>query len=520
VTWVVFGLYGPPQFKAYRTRAVKQLRDVRKNGTTDEVGELHDSFFEMLPLIPDWLEHVRRSIRKSDVMTEKVLKIIEKDMLIEDFRKRLTFERLCQKFEEIITAAKKEAETQQNDVRSPETLKIFLDIEKEASVFSIRPTDQPPTKGRSSTPEPKRLKRQTTHHSSRLFKDEKMNKAPLARTPGRAKIIKDKLRYSDESDKSTSTKSSSSASTSNGSLNSPHLETAKDHRAVDGNSASIHNSSIDHHLQTVSRSRSGRVSSPERQRRSVSSHLGSISGLPPLKETKDTEASTSDDATSPNLSTQNFGDNNPGSSSPQITVTLPSKNRNVQELELPKRDKFAQSHDVEPSVSAQKDLQSLTQHGDIETKTSNTVMESQTDPQKTQKQQPEQQPTRLYTEQSPNTKIAHPRFNDSKSNMSISSPTGAAEPNKETGDNKQPERTPKPEKTEISGNHSLSNTTRLNIFQKRQGLSPATEKRNRKNTLLRKCLKRLFFTRKRDESGFENFIYKRDIVSISSVHST
>jgi hypothetical protein len=252
-----------------------------------------------------------------------------------------------------------------------------------------------------------------------------------------------------------------------------------------------------------------------------------------LTETKDAETSASDDSSRPKLSAPYFGDNNSGSSSLPIKVILPSKHENVQELESKIPGKLLQFHDSESSMSAQNALQSLTQDGEIEAKTSNTVTESQIDPITTQKrkherqptQNPTHQPTQPRTEQSSNTLIAPKSFIDSNTKTSISSPAGAAESNKETGLIALPGNTPNPEKTEISGSRSLSNDSlallsanRPNIFQKRQSLSLEMEKRNWMIKLSSKFLKRMSFLRKPDKSEFEHFIYKRDIVSISSVH--
>jgi hypothetical protein len=198
-TWVVFGLYGPPKFQAFRRKAVEKLRQERRH--VPNHGDADDSFHEMLPYIKYWIEHVMRACRQSDPATKHVLKLIEDHMLQEDPKDRWPFDSICTEFQSIMATTLKATEDLKYPKTQSDVLSIFWAIEKEAcpigtpgkteieNSFAASTFQTPGQNSRRTSANPPRA---SEYHLSRLFKSEKLK--PLARTPGRQEILEATLK--------------------------------------------------------------------------------------------------------------------------------------------------------------------------------------------------------------------------------------------------------------------------------------------------------------------------------------
>lgn len=106
---MVYGKYGIEQFKKFREQAICDTM-VRQQLSQEQKVKLkkgdyfHDSE-NILEAVPQWHEYLLRGMRRNDILTEKVLHLVEKSMLLSDPASRITAQHLCKELQNIRDAA-------------------------------------------------------------------------------------------------------------------------------------------------------------------------------------------------------------------------------------------------------------------------------------------------------------------------------------------------------------------------------------------------------------------------------
>ncbi|KAH8887377.1 hypothetical protein GQ53DRAFT_873136 [Thozetella sp. PMI_491] len=104
-TWVILSSQAYDQYRDYRQREIKILKQRRKQGEQVNAPTADDAFHDgrnVLQAVKDWHDYLRQSIRKCDFFSERVLDLVEHHMLLADPTERYTLDLLCEKLEEIL----------------------------------------------------------------------------------------------------------------------------------------------------------------------------------------------------------------------------------------------------------------------------------------------------------------------------------------------------------------------------------------------------------------------------------
>jgi hypothetical protein len=101
----VYGVSGLEQFAEVRKKAIKQIIDNRHFSVQPEVRLEAGDFFhdgqKVLEAVTQWHSFLRNGQRKSDKITDKVLDLVEKAMLIPDPHGRISAQKLCEELHQI-----------------------------------------------------------------------------------------------------------------------------------------------------------------------------------------------------------------------------------------------------------------------------------------------------------------------------------------------------------------------------------------------------------------------------------
>ncbi|KAI1775401.1 hypothetical protein F4818DRAFT_48219 [Hypoxylon cercidicola] len=84
-TWVVLGYQGVRAYHEQRRRAIKMRREKQQNGENITVPVADDAFHDgtdVLPEVREWHDHLRSVLRVSDTITGRILKVVDKHMLV------------------------------------------------------------------------------------------------------------------------------------------------------------------------------------------------------------------------------------------------------------------------------------------------------------------------------------------------------------------------------------------------------------------------------------------------------
>jgi hypothetical protein len=124
-TWVVLGGQGILQFMKFRVAAqglegtysdrrttALEVSDPQST-TSDKPLEMDDCFHnneKLLPLIGDWISHLKNESRRCDPFTSRVLFLVENELLLEDAEERSSFEELCESWKKASEMAIREYE--------------------------------------------------------------------------------------------------------------------------------------------------------------------------------------------------------------------------------------------------------------------------------------------------------------------------------------------------------------------------------------------------------------------------
>ncbi|KAJ6191813.1 hypothetical protein J3E72DRAFT_389949 [Bipolaris maydis] len=168
-TWIVLGFQGIRQYE--------QLRQLAP--TNCENGEIHDRFhngLDVLPEIQKWHNYLRGHLRPSDTTTERVLVLVEDELLQADLKKRPDSEKLCEKLQEIRT------------FRIEDKARI-----QRVSETKMKFSRQEPIPAGASQINPRQWA------SMQVRKEEMIKSKPLGQTPYRKEILRQELKASSHS---------------------------------------------------------------------------------------------------------------------------------------------------------------------------------------------------------------------------------------------------------------------------------------------------------------------------------
>jgi len=160
-TWIILGYQGVVQYQLLREKVLGNLLKsigqddhpllVSQRLTASAKPEKLDCFHngtDVLSEVSDWHTFLRKSTRKADPITDEVLHLIDKEMLIQDPEKRRKSGDLCKDLERIVSSAKKvlrdavAAESPEIQDRRSHFEGLLYDIDKEATVRIV--DDVPP----------------------------------------------------------------------------------------------------------------------------------------------------------------------------------------------------------------------------------------------------------------------------------------------------------------------------------------------------------------------------------------
>jgi hypothetical protein len=183
-TWVVLGFQGVRQYEKLRKLSTANNRD----------GKIYDRFhngLEVLPEIRRWHDYLRGHLRRSDTMTNHVLRLVENDMLKTDVHDRLPMTELCLELERLVKVAK--ADIDELSAYSKDTdktvLRALLEVEDDAErERSSKPTStplhpQPAPSSHMDTPKP----------LQKTSRTERLKSIPLGQTTYRRPILLNEL---------------------------------------------------------------------------------------------------------------------------------------------------------------------------------------------------------------------------------------------------------------------------------------------------------------------------------------
>lgn len=200
-TWVILGFQGVRQFELQRKLANEELG--RKDGRDSD--RFHDGR-DVLPKIKAWYRYLLNRIRKADTITESVSDLINGRMLQGIPDERLTSTKLCERLDELLYSAEEKRDKMLRDGSLSEVdrrvKRALLVAEKGApsrlKVLSSKSASHSgPAQLDVSGPGMSNTLRVTldpaAHQSTRIGKEQKLQRLPHARTPHREQILEEEL---------------------------------------------------------------------------------------------------------------------------------------------------------------------------------------------------------------------------------------------------------------------------------------------------------------------------------------
>ena len=101
----MLGFQGVWQYERLRRTAIAQLKEQHKRDPSVSAPEADDAFHdgkEVLPEVIDWFGYLRHAFRRSDFVSDKILKLVCNSMLLSDPRRRINSPDLCNELKDIL----------------------------------------------------------------------------------------------------------------------------------------------------------------------------------------------------------------------------------------------------------------------------------------------------------------------------------------------------------------------------------------------------------------------------------
>ena len=188
-TWVVLGHKGVREFDRLRRRAIENIINEQQNRrssqgsdhdlTTTQGDRFHDGI-DVLPEVTSWHDFLRSSARRSDIITNQVLNLVDGKMLLGKPEDRMTAKEICEELKKITT----QRQDSPRRVPAESVMKILLEVDATA----IR---EPGPTAISVTPSPRDP--QLTISEDRKLRKSKAQNLPFPKTPHRASVLRSTL---------------------------------------------------------------------------------------------------------------------------------------------------------------------------------------------------------------------------------------------------------------------------------------------------------------------------------------
>lgn len=188
-TWVVLGYKGVREFDRLRRRAIediikeqesRRLSQGSNHGLLTTKGDRFHDGIDVLPEVTSWHDFLRSSARRSDIITNQVLNLVDGKMLLGKPEDRMTAREICEELKKIIT--RRHDKHQKGPAES--VMKILLEVDAAA-------TEKPESTAisvASSPPDP-----ELTISEDRKLRKSKAQNMPFPKTPHRTSVLKSTL---------------------------------------------------------------------------------------------------------------------------------------------------------------------------------------------------------------------------------------------------------------------------------------------------------------------------------------
>jgi hypothetical protein len=195
-TWIVLGFQGVLQYETVRKRAIQKLREQRAEDRAIIAPGADDAFHngrEVLPAVLWWHDYLRHIMRKTDTATERVLDLIESNMLCATPPQRIRSMELCKELGDILDRAKRDGRRRKKI--DPSVLEGLLEFDRSAPLSEIEAKanaekdQQKEQRYVADMGQDLAVGTVTIHRSVRVKKSEQLASVPLARTAYRAETL-------------------------------------------------------------------------------------------------------------------------------------------------------------------------------------------------------------------------------------------------------------------------------------------------------------------------------------------
>lgn len=114
-TWIIRGREGVDQYTIYRGKAIKQLNAANPRRSPNmQLNCFHDGKESVLPAVLQWHDLLREHCHEEHYIIRKILKFVEKEMLIQDPLERASAWRVHQELESILEKAERKWRIQES----------------------------------------------------------------------------------------------------------------------------------------------------------------------------------------------------------------------------------------------------------------------------------------------------------------------------------------------------------------------------------------------------------------------
>jgi len=209
-TWVILGSQAYDNYRQVHKLEISELRERLKKNKRGSAPSGDDAFHDGTKVpssVLNWHNFLRNSSRKADTISYRVLDLVDEKMLLEHPEKRLTFEQLCEKLNDILLCAKNEhlKSLERGSLKAvdPDTLKALLMLDKSAPATATSTaqagiaqivTSNPSDRGGSASLLPNRHgQSQSRPSSDRVRKSERLERIIIGKTANREQAIKSDL---------------------------------------------------------------------------------------------------------------------------------------------------------------------------------------------------------------------------------------------------------------------------------------------------------------------------------------
>ena len=179
-TWVALGRQGIPQYQKMREKAIKKIIDgqsslssTKKANPALNEGDYFHEGRQVLADVKTWHDFLRKTLRKTDTITSKVIDLIDQKMLLDNAAKRLNAKDICAELKKITDQSQQEP----RELMPESIMAALLEVDEQApsqsaeiashEVPSRSPTDSDNRKARKSKLLDRPLMK-TTHRSEYL----------------------------------------------------------------------------------------------------------------------------------------------------------------------------------------------------------------------------------------------------------------------------------------------------------------------------------------------------------------